>query len=569
MAVHPSEKEHANGQVEEVGDIKFHKVEDVDYVQEKGGNDGGTSYQIANGAPVEAVNPLGYHVGFWTSLMINVGGMIGTGIFSTPSNILTGTGSVGLALIYWVIGFVVTLSGVSVFLELASFFPSRSGAEAVYLEQAFNRPIYFVPITFAVSTVLLSFRSNNALVLAQYVFQVAGRQGSEWEQKGVAIASVTIISIIIILNTNMSLKILNIVGTIKLLTLIFIAITGFAVLGGHTPVAKPTANFHNSFDGTTSDPYGISNALVSIIYSFKGYTNMFTMVNEIKNPIKTIKRSAYSSTVAIFVLYFLVNIAYFAGVPKADLKKSRQATASLFFANVFGDKAAQGLSILPIISAAGNLLAATTVKARMIREIGRQGVLPYPKFWVTTRPFGSPIGSVLVIWAISVVVTLAPPVDSAFNFIVALKNWPESVFFSLVAIGLLRLRYQRDKAGLPRTEFRVFTLVAIFFILTNLFLIVMPWVPPKGTTKSPSFNFFYATPAIVAVGVVIIMIVYYWAWMYWLPNLGHYKLRAKIDEHEDGSVGTRLIKIPDSEVEAWDARHDPAGRSLDERKRDA
>lgn len=35
-------------------------------------------------------------------------------------------------------------------------FPNRSGAEVVYLEQAYPRPKFLVPVSFAVTTVLLS-----------------------------------------------------------------------------------------------------------------------------------------------------------------------------------------------------------------------------------------------------------------------------------------------------------------------------------------------------------------------------------------------------------------------------
>lgn len=41
--------------------------------------------------------------------------------------------------------------------ELASFFPGRSGAQVVFLEHAYPRPRFFVPITFAISSVLLSY----------------------------------------------------------------------------------------------------------------------------------------------------------------------------------------------------------------------------------------------------------------------------------------------------------------------------------------------------------------------------------------------------------------------------
>jgi hypothetical protein len=40
-------------------------------------------YQDGNGAPVEQVSPLGYHVGWAGILFLNVSQMVGTGIFST------------------------------------------------------------------------------------------------------------------------------------------------------------------------------------------------------------------------------------------------------------------------------------------------------------------------------------------------------------------------------------------------------------------------------------------------------------------------------------------------------
>lgn len=43
----------------------------------------GPTYQEASGAPVEATSPLGRHVGWMTAVFLNIGKMIGTGIFST------------------------------------------------------------------------------------------------------------------------------------------------------------------------------------------------------------------------------------------------------------------------------------------------------------------------------------------------------------------------------------------------------------------------------------------------------------------------------------------------------
>jgi hypothetical protein len=55
------------------------------------------------------------------------------------------------------------VAGFFVYLELASYFPNRSGSEVVYLEQAYPRPRHLFPIAFAVQSVLLSFSSSNAI----------------------------------------------------------------------------------------------------------------------------------------------------------------------------------------------------------------------------------------------------------------------------------------------------------------------------------------------------------------------------------------------------------------------
>lgn len=60
-----------------------------------------------------------------------------------------------------------------------------------------------------------------------------------------------------------------------------IAITGLVVLGGHTSVPDPHANFRNAFDGKSS-AYGVTNALVKIIFAYAGYENAFNLVNEVK-----------------------------------------------------------------------------------------------------------------------------------------------------------------------------------------------------------------------------------------------------------------------------------------------
>ncbi|KAL1410619.1 hypothetical protein Q8F55_004636 [Vanrija albida] len=538
---------------------------DLQFVGEAGHNVKDVTYQNVDGAPVEVTNPLGYNVGTWTAFLLNVSMIIGTGIFSTPSTILKGTGSVGLALIYWVLGYIITLAEISVFLELTSYFPSRSGGLVVYLEQAFPKPKYFFPVAFAFQTVILKFMSSNGFVLASYIWRLSDRAPKDWELKGVAIAGLTVVALVVVSNNRFALQLVNVLGWIKLATLLFITFSGFAVLGGaFKNVPHPKANFENSFEGTSSDAYLISNALVSIIFSYGGSTNSFNVANEVQNPIRTIKRTAFGAVSVVFVLYFLVNIAYFAALPKATILKSNQITATLYFQTLFGPKAAKGLTIFPILSAFGNITSSLIGHSRMIREIGRQGVLPWPKFWVTTKPFGTPAGGIFTTWLVSVIFVLIPPAGNAFNFVIALQNYPSSFYLTLVTIGLFLIRRQRKKLGLPRSQFRAWTVVPAFFVLAKVFLLIMPWIPPKAGINASAFGFFYAASSLVGLSFILIAFAYYVLWIKILPRIGNYSVRKVILDLDDGSVAHKLVRVPNAELDSWDAMHDPAGHSIAE-----
>jgi len=113
-------------------------------------------------------------------------------------------------------------------------------------------------------------------------------------------------------STKWSLRLSNTLGVCKIITLFLIIIPGFVALSGKIDkVEDPKGNFRNAFEGTTSSGYNLSNALVSIIYSYGGYNNSFNLANEIKNPVRTIKRTANTAVIFVGILYLLTNIGYF------------------------------------------------------------------------------------------------------------------------------------------------------------------------------------------------------------------------------------------------------------------
>jgi len=67
----------------------------------------------------------------------------------------------------------------------------------------------------------------------------------------------------------------------------------------------------------------------------------------------------------------------------------------------------------------------------MLREVARQGLLPYPRFFASTRPFGTPLGPVGLQYLLTGFVIVVLPAQDAFNFSIDLASYPNLVGFLL------------------------------------------------------------------------------------------------------------------------------------------
>ncbi|KAK6992933.1 amino acid transporter-like protein [Favolaschia claudopus] len=495
------------------------------------------------GAPTEKVSALGKQVGYVSVVFLNMC------VFSTPGSLLRGLGSPGLVMMFWLIGMIIAYAGLSLYLELASMFPHRAGAQVVYLEQAYRKPKYFFPAAFAATTVTLEFSAANAIVCANYLLFSAGNDNpTEWLTRGVAIACYTVAASFVLLSTKWSLRLVNLVGILKTLILVFIAITGFVVLSGRTRIPDPHANFRNSFAGSTTSGNNIANALVKVNYAFEGYNNGINMMNEIGGSaaerVRTIRSASGVSLGVVSVLYVLANVAYFAAVPGETIKESGTLVAGLFFTNVFGQHA--GARVLPALislSAFGNLMAVLHGQSRVIREVARQGILPYPAFWVSTRPFGTPLAPVGLKWLLTIIVIVAPPPGDAFNFLVDLQSYPANVFSFATAIAVFVLRRRRLREGQPPHEYHAWNIALIFAALVNLFLLIMPWYPPAGGATGGDVSFWYATYCAVGLGFIVIAFLYWALWIVFIPKWRRYRLVEETVVLEDGSAFNKLVKV--------------------------
>lgn len=307
----------------------------------------------------------------WSSCFVLViSRVIGSGIFATPGAILQAVGSPGLALLLWVAGAAVAACGLAVSLEFGCMLP-RSGGDKVYLEFTYRRPRFLASTMVAVNAIFLGFTASNCVVFSRYVLFAMGREDAgPVLRKGLAFGLLSVITVTHTVFPTAGVKVQNFLGVFKLAIVGFMILSGlYAILFQPQSAIPPAARGQLSWDRIWDDSawnWGlISTSLFKVFYSFAGLDNHSNVLNEVKDPVRTLRSVALTALVTACGMYLLVNVAYFLVVPVDKIKESGELIAALFFEQIFG--VGFGRRVLPLavaVSAAGNVFVVAFAMVR-------------------------------------------------------------------------------------------------------------------------------------------------------------------------------------------------------------
>lgn len=196
-------------------------------------------------------------------------------------------------------------------------------------------------------------------------------------QRALAVGLLTAITIIhgCFLKTGICMQ--NALGWIKIGLMAFMAVLGVAALFLPHPSAHAGATTLSParlFEGSHWNPMALSTAFSNVFYSFAGYDNVNNVLNEVKNPVRTLKTMAATALLSVALFYLTLNIAYFLVVSLEEIENSGELVAALFFQKIFGvGFASRGLPVLVALSAAGNVkvVTFTLVKSTLFLYVPR------------------------------------------------------------------------------------------------------------------------------------------------------------------------------------------------------
>ncbi|KAG5913711.1 hypothetical protein E4U42_000918 [Claviceps africana] len=482
-------------------------------------------------------------IGIPSAALLIFNRIIGTGIFATPATILAQCGSPGLSLVIWLVGMLIAAAGTAVYMELGTGLP-RNGGEKNYLEFVYRRPRLLVTCMYTGYVMLLGWAAGNSVIFGEYLLHAAQVEVTRWNQRGLALACITLALVLHGTALRWGLRLQNALGLVKIAVVCVIIVAPLCNLRR----VREVDGFAAPWQGTTGSAYGVVTALYNVIWSYVGYSNANYALSETRDPARTLRVAAPLAVATVSVLYMLANVAYFAGVSRAEMLEAKRLVAASLFRNMFGPAAERALSVFVALSALGNVLSVIFSQGRLVQELGREGIMPMPlsRLLASNRPFNAPLAGLAEHWLVTAITILAPPAGDAYNFVLNLISYPLAIINAFVAAGLVYLYRRRPRADEPawNPPLRATLPVTVFFMLSNVYLVIAPFVPPSdghGVYESLP----YYIHCVVGFAVLGAGALYWLVWAVVLPRLGRYELvQETVVDELDGWERTVFHKKP-------------------------
>ena len=240
-----------------------------------------------------------------------VGAVIGSGIFAKPgANAMVGN-SVGLIMVAWTVGGIITVIGGVCLAELALMMP-KAGGTYVYIRKAYGR----IPAFLAGWNESVFFQScgNSALAIF-FVINLSSLLGIEFsniQTVGIAISLIAVLTVVNCLGVFWGGLVQNVTTVIKVGFLTLIALLPILLLFVEIPEVQATnytANF--STDKTPESLIMVFTlVMLNVMWAYSGGWMVTGIAEEIKEPQKNLSLALIGGAVVLFVIYIAVNIAF-------------------------------------------------------------------------------------------------------------------------------------------------------------------------------------------------------------------------------------------------------------------
>ena len=407
-------------------------------------------------------------LGAWDAALVTIGSVLGTAVFMTTADVARILPHPGLIVGLWAIGGVLTLAGALTYAELGGMFPEAGGIY-VYLKEAYG-PLWGFLFGWASFLIIMSgglaalaagfgeyFGSFFPFFSTAHVLFALPVAGWTWRVNGGQLAGAIAIAFLTVINyvgVREGAGVQNVVTVVKIGSIVGLAVFGLLVpapVSAHLLAPLPAA--------ATASAFGV--AMIAVLWGYDGWYGATFLAGEMRRPARDLPLGLLTGTLAVPVLYVLMNFVYVRALPvqvMGDSPRIGEAAAAV----LFGPTGARLVSIAVAFSTFGCLSSTILYCTRIYLAMAQDGVFFRSLARIHPR-YRTPTTSIVAqgVWAIAL--TFSGRYDQLYTYVVF------AVFLFHAGTGAAVFVLRRKRPEQPR-PYRVwgYPLVPVVFILTAM-----------------------------------------------------------------------------------------------------
>jgi APA family basic amino acid/polyamine antiporter len=413
----------------------------------------------------------------WDSVLLLIGGTIGSAIFLTPSDIAREITDPRLFLSLWVGAGAITLLAGFAFAELGSMFPN-AGGQYVYIREAYGQFAAFIYgwVLFTagnsggIAAVAVSFatflgRAFPVIAAETAVYTLKASSGHVvWQlTRGgvIGVLSILILTLVNVFGVKRGATIQNAATLLKLGCIFFVIVAGVSL--GHGSWRHFAALSNSRPTGPLLPPIGF--ALIALFWTYDGWEYVSWVAGEIKDPQRNIPRALICGILAVIAVYLAMNVVYLYSMPIWEIARQdalAEASASVLFWPQIG----HWIALLIAVSCFGANSIAILSGARVYYAMAKDGVF-FSQMGSVHPRWRTPVASLALqgVWASAL--TLSGRYDQIYTYFIFMMT----LGYALTVAALFVLRARRPDMERPYRCFAYPWLPGAYVIIALWFLI--------------------------------------------------------------------------------------------------
>ncbi|KAJ3595557.1 hypothetical protein NHX12_004860 [Muraenolepis orangiensis] len=430
-------------------------------------------------------------IGLLSACGIIVGNIIGSGIFVSPKGVLENAGSVGLAIVVWVVTGVITAIGALCYAELGVTIP-KSGGDYSYVKDIFGGLAGFLRLWIAVLVIYPTNQAVIALTFSNYILQplFPSCLPPEAGLRLLAAVCLLLLTWVNCSNVRWATRVQDVFTAGKLLALGLIILMGLIqICKGHYHWLEPAHAFQ-TFRG-----YDVGRIALSFLqgsFAYGGWNFLNYVTEELVDPYRNLPRAIFISIPLVTFVYVSANIAYITAMSPQELLASNAVAVT------FGEKLLGVMSwIMPIsvaLSTFGGVNGSLFTSSRLFFAGAREGHLPRLLAMIHFNRC-TPIPALLFTCLSTLLMLCTSDIYTLINYV----GFINYLFYGVTVAGQIVLRINKPNIKRP---IKVSLLWPIIYLLFWGFLLVFS---------------LYSEPLVCGVGLAIMMsgVPVYYLGVYW------------------------------------------------------